>query len=139
MLFEFQSVLLPSVLIIFMVVLQSLVATAAHRKQSVYVPGIVDSNLSHSSFVFRSNRTFLNSLENVPVFLISVLFAIFVGVDAGSLTTAVWVYLIARVIHMTLYYVIATEKNPSPRSYFYMIGIFAQLYVLVITLLKLAS
>ena len=136
---EFQSVLLPSVLIIFMVVLQSLIATAAHRKQNVYVPGVVNSELSHDSFVFRSNRTFLNSLENVPVFLISVIFAAFVGVDVESLTNATWVYLIARLIHMTLYYVIATEKNPSPRSYFYMIGIFTQLYVLVISFIKLAS
>jgi len=139
MLAEFQTVLLPSVLIIFMVVLQSLIATGAHRKQKQYVPGIVDSELSHESFVFRSNRTFLNSLENVPMFLFSIVFAMFVGVDAGSLTIAVWVYLVARVIHMVLYYVIATEKNPSPRSYFYMIAIFAQLYVLVISLLKLAS
>lgn len=136
---EYQSVLLPSVLIIFMVVLQSLIATVAHRKQTEYIPGIVKSELSHESFVFRSNRTFMNSLENVPVFLISVIFALFVGVDAGGLTTAVWVYLIARVIHMALYYVIATEKNPSPRSYFYMIAIFAQLYVLVVSLMTLAS
>ncbi|NVK26364.1 MAG: MAPEG family protein [Gammaproteobacteria bacterium] len=139
MFLEYQSVLLPSVLVIFMVVLQSLIATVAHRKQQQYVPGIVDSNLSHESFVFRSNRTFLNSLENVPVFVLSVIFAMFVGVDSGSLSNAVWVYLAARVIHMVLYYVIATEKNPSPRSYFYMIAIFAQLYVLVISLLKLAS
>ena len=139
MFLQYQSVLLPSVLIIFMVVLQSLIATVAHRKQKQYIPGIVKAELSHESFVFRSNRTFLNSLENVPVFLISVLFALFVGVDASSLTNAVWVYFIARVIHMALYYVIATEKNPSPRSYFYMIAIFAQLYVLVISLMKLAS
>lgn len=136
---EYQSVLLPSVLVIFMVVLQSLIATVAHRKQTQYIPGIVKSELSHESFVFRSNRTFLNSLENVPVFLISVVFAMFVGVDVMSLANATWVYLVARVIHMALYYVIATEKNPSPRSYFYMIAIFAQLYVLVISLMALAS
>ena len=36
-----------------------------------------------------------------------------------------------RIIHMLLYYYIATEKNPSPRSYFYGFGLIATLYLLV--------
>jgi uncharacterized MAPEG superfamily protein len=43
----------------------------------------------------------------------------------------VWVYAIARIIHMALYYVVATEANPSPRSYFYIVGFVANMVVLV--------
>ena len=52
-------------LILTTVFVQAIVASAAHRKQTHYVPGIVDEKLSHESFVFRSHRTFLNSHENL--------------------------------------------------------------------------
>jgi len=57
--------------------------------------------------------------------------AMLVGMDAYWLGLLVWVYAIARLLHMALYYVIATEKNPSPRSYFYMVGNVATLVLLV--------
>lgn len=117
-------------LIVVTVVVQALVASVAHRKQSQYVPGIVDSNLSHESFVFRSHRTFMNSLENVGLFLFPAIFAIWLGVDAQALAIITWVYALARIIHMVLYYAIATEKNPSPRSYFYMIALVTNLVLL---------
>jgi len=113
------------------IVIQALIASVAHRRQKVYVPGIVDAALGHSSFVFRSDRTFRNSLENiVPLFGLAIL-AILTGYDAGRLAIVVWVYAVARIIHGLLYYVIATEKNPSPRSYFYMIGFLATLFLMV--------
>ena len=113
------------------IVVQALVASVAHRRQKVYVPGIVDAALGHSSFVFRSDRTFRNSLENiVPLFGLAIL-AILTGYDAGRLAIVVWIYAVARIIHALLYYVIATEKNPSPRSYFYIIGFLATLFLMV--------
>ncbi|MEC7164145.1 MAG: MAPEG family protein, partial [Pseudomonadota bacterium] len=39
-------------------------------------------------------------------------------------------YALARLLHMILYYRIATEKNPSPRSYFYAIGLLTTLYLI---------
>lgn len=111
------------------IIVQAIIASVAHRRQKVYVPGIVDPSLSHSSFVFRSDRTFRNSLENiVPLFGLSIL-GILTGYDAGRLSIVVWVYAVARIIHGLLYYVIATEKNPSPRSYFYAIGLLATLFL----------
>lgn len=120
-------------LLITMVVLQALIATAAHRKQQQYIPGVVDDKLDHHSFVFRSHRTFLNSLENVPVFVLTAMLAMFAGVEAATLYWTVMVFLIARVIHMVLFYKIATNKNPSPRSYFYMIALLTQLFLLYAT------
>lgn len=111
------------------IVLQALIASVAHRRQKQYIPGIVDAALGHESFVFRSDRTFRNSLENVvPLFGLAIV-AILIGLDPGRLAIAVWVYAVARLGHMVLYYVIATEKNPSPRSYFYIAGLLATLFL----------
>lgn len=110
---------------------QALVAVAAHRRQKKMIPGIVNPKLGHESFVFRSDRTFRNSLENIiPFFGLSVL-AMLAGFDAGRLGVVVWVFGLARLVHMVLYYRIATEVNPSPRSYFYLIGVIATLYLIV--------
>ena len=110
---------------------QALVAVGAHRRQKKVIPGIVDPKLGHDSFVFRSDRTFRNSLENIiPFFGLSML-AILAGFDACRLAIVVWVFALARLVHMVLYYRIATEVNPSPRSYFYLIGVIATLYLIV--------
>jgi len=113
------------------IVVQALIASVAHRRQKQYVPGIVDAALSHSSFVFRSDRTYRNSLENIaPLFGLAII-AILIGYDPGRLGIVIWIYAAARIIHGLLYYAIATEKNPSPRSYFYLAGLLATLFLLV--------
>ncbi|NVJ51692.1 MAG: MAPEG family protein [Gammaproteobacteria bacterium] len=113
------------------VLIQALVASISHRRQKHYIPGVVDSQLGHESIVFRSHRTFLNSIENLVMFLVPVVVALFTQMDALTLSSLVWTYAIARIIHMVLYYAIATEKNPSPRSYFYIIGLLSNLVLLV--------
>lgn len=118
-------------LVLATITVQALVAVAAHRRQKKMIPGIVDPKLGHDSFVFRSDRTFRNSLENiVPFFGLSVL-AMLAGFSAERLAIVVWVFALARLVHMILYYRIATEVNPSPRSYFYLIGVIATLYLIV--------
>jgi len=113
-----------------MMVLQSFVATLAHRKQKSYIPGVVASELDHHSFVFRSHRTFMNSLENIPLFILTALLAMFLNFDASTLYWTILVYFVARLIHMVLFYKIATNTNPSPRSYFYMLALLTQVYLL---------
>lgn len=129
----YQTTLFVLLTLLTLMVIQALVATAAHRKQTEYVPGIVNAELDHFSFVFRSNRTFLNSLENVPIFVLTALIAMMIGVDADQLFYASLLFLVARLIHMVLFYAIATNKNPSPRSYFYMLALLTQIYVLGVT------
>lgn len=119
--------------LLLMIVIQAIVAVVAHRKQQEYIPGVVAPELDHHSFVFRSNRTFMNSLENTPVFILSALMAMLVGVQPSSLFVIVSVFFISRLIHMVLFYAIATNKNPSPRSYFYAIGLLTQLYLIGVT------
>lgn len=110
---------------------QALVAVAAHRRQKKMIPGIVDPALGHDSFVFRSDRTFRNSLENITPFLGLTVLAMLAGFSPDRLALVVWAFALARLVHMVLYYRIATETNPSPRSYFYLIGVVATLYLIV--------
>ncbi len=116
--------------IVLTVIVQSLVAAQSKASQPGAIPGKIDESLSHSSFVFRSNRTFANSLENLTVMLGASFLAILVGVDALWAGIVIWVMAISRVIHMILYYAISTEKNPSPRSYFYLIAVLANIVLL---------
>ncbi len=136
--FSVYSYSIAGLLVICLTVfIQNIVAAVAHRKQSTYVPGKVSEELSHDSFVFRSHRTFHNSLENVHQFTLPALFCMFLGVSTGILAALIWVYALCRIIHMALYYAIATEKNPSPRSYFYMLGVICNIAVFILAFSQL--
>ncbi|RXS44290.1 MAPEG family protein [Idiomarina sp. 29L] len=119
--------------------LQWFVASGRKAKQPGAVPGKINESLSHDSFVFRAHRTFMNSLENYPLMLGTTFLAFFVGASAFWTALLVWIFVGARLIHMVLYYVIATEKNPSPRSYFFMIGLFANIALLIVCGVTLAG
>nr|WP_321455374.1 MAPEG family protein [uncultured Cohaesibacter sp.] len=114
-----------------MVFVQALVAAVAHRAQKSYVPGIVDEKLGPESFVFRSNRAFMNSIENVPFMIGLVLLAVMSGFDAWWLALLSWIYVLGRLAHMVTYYLVATRKNPSLRSYFFIVCVLVQLVLLV--------
>jgi uncharacterized MAPEG superfamily protein len=139
MLTSYSFAVLGLWLILMTVFVQAIVASVAHRKQKQYVPGIVNDKLSHESFVFRSHRTFLNSHENLLMMFGPALLGMLVGMDAYWLGILVWIYAISRILHMALYYVIATESNPSPRSYFFMVGFVANLVLLIMLGLHLAA
>jgi len=81
--------------------------------------------------VFRTHRTLHNSLENMIPFLGLVVIAFMSGYAPNKLSVVVWLYAISRIIHMILYYKIATNKNPSPRSIFWAIGFLTTLYLLI--------
>lgn len=121
------------------VMVQWIIASGSKAKQPGAIPGKINESLSHHSFVFRAHRTFQNSIENVPFFLGAVFLAIFTGVESQWFAISVWAFAFARIIHMLLYYGIATERNPSPRSYFFMIGIIANIAVLVQIAIKLLA
>jgi uncharacterized MAPEG superfamily protein len=119
-------------LILTTIVVQAMVAIRAHRRQKGgYNVGVIKPELGQSSFVFRSHRTFQNSLENIiPMFGMAIL-AMLAGYGSFKLAVVVWIYAIARILHMYLYYKIATDKNPSPRSIFWAIGFLTNVYLIV--------
>lgn len=120
-----------------MVLVQWMVATYSQTQKTNAIPGKIDKDLSHDSFVFRAHRTFHNTLENGLLFIGTVLFAFILNYQSPIFAICVWTYVVARIVHMILYYAIATEKNPSPRSYFFLIGVGANVVMLILIGLRL--
>ena len=114
-------------------------AAASKAKQPGAIPGKIAGELSHDSFVFRSNRTFQNSLENLATFLGSAVLAILVAANPLWTGIATLTYAFARIIHMLLYYKIATEKNPSPRTWFFLIAWLANVTLIALVFIKLLT
>ncbi|WP_372882565.1 MAPEG family protein [Psychromonas sp.] len=118
-------------------IVQFIVANTGKARLPNHIPGKIDPSLGHESFVFRAYRTMENSLENISLFLGSAFLAILAGVNPVWTGFAVWIYALARIMHMILYYMISTEQNPSPRSYFYLLGLLANILLLILILTRL--
>ena len=129
---EYQSVFLGLWLILATIIVQAMVAIRVHRGQKGgYKVGVIKPELGQSSIVFRAHRTFQNSLENITPLLGMAIIAALIGYSSFKLSVIVWIYAVARIIHMILYYKIATMKNPSPRSIFWAIGFLTNLYLMI--------
>jgi uncharacterized MAPEG superfamily protein len=57
--------------------------------------------------------------------------AMIAGYNPQKLSVVIWIYAVVRIIHMILYYKIATDKNPSIRSLFWATGLIANMYLMV--------
>ena len=113
-------------------VFQAIVAAIAHRRQKGgFSPGVIKPDLDQTSFVFRTHRTYQNSLENIVPLLGMAFIGMLCGYGALKLSIIIWVYAVARILHMVLYYKIATKKNPSPRSIFWAVGFLANFYLMI--------
>ncbi len=124
-----SSVTAMALLIVWMA-LQFIIATVAHRKQDNMIPGKVDDSLDHHSFVFRSHRAYMNAVEGMSLYFPAFVVALLLGVSANFVAALTWIYLAARIVHGVLYYMIATNKNPSPRSYFWAISFLTTLVLI---------
>jgi len=127
----YESVFIGLWLILSTIIIQAIVLIRSHRRHKGYKVGVIDPALGQESFLFRSYRAFWNSMENIVPMFGMALVAIFIGYDAETLNAIVWIYAISRIIHMFLYYFVATDKNPSIRSIFWGIGFFANLYLMI--------
>ena len=128
----YQSSFIGVWVILTTIMIQNMVAIRFHRGQKGgYKAGVMKPELNQSSIVFRSYRTFQNSLENIIPILGMTFLAMFAGYSSFKLAIIIWVYAIARIGHMILYYKISTEENPSPRSLPWAIGFLAGIYFMV--------
>ena len=129
----YQTVFIGLWVILATIVFQAMVMVGADKKrlEKGYKIGVIDPSLGQKSFLFRSYRTFWNSLENIVPILGMSIVAILAGYSAFKLSIVIWIYAISRIIHMILYYFIVTEKNPSPRSLFWVLGLLATIYLVV--------
>ena len=128
----YQSSFIGIWVILTTIMIQAMVAIRFHRGQrGGYKPGIIKPELNQSSIVFRSYRTFQNSLEIIVPILGITFLEMFAGYSSFKLAIIIWIYAIARIGHMILYYKISTERNPSPRSLPWAIGFLAGIYFMV--------
>jgi len=131
MLEEYQSVFLGLWFVLATMIIQAIVAVRVHRRQKGgYNVGVIKPELGQSSIVFRAHRAFQNSLENITPLMGMAIIAALSEYSPTKLSVIVWIYAIARIVHMVLYYKIATDKNPSPRSIFWAIGFLTNLYLM---------
>ena len=98
--------------------------------QKNYKVGVIDASLGQQSFLFRSYRAFWNSVENVVLIFPLVIVGILIDYDSNRLGIITWVYAVSRIGHMLVYYFIATDRNPSLRSVFWLFGFFAMAYLI---------
>ncbi|HAO26454.1 MULTISPECIES: MAPEG family protein [unclassified Methylophaga] len=126
-------------IILLTLLIQWFIASKSKASQAGAIPGKIAEELSHDAFVFRAHRTFMNSLENLPLLLGTTFMAILIGANALWTGIFVWLFAIARIVHMGLYYAIATEQNPSPRTWFFMVGLLANVALLVLCGITLLS
>ena len=109
---------------------QAVVLIVVHRMQKNYKVGVIDASLGQQSFLFRSYRAFWNSVENVVLIFPLVIVGILIDYDSNRLGIITWVYAVSRIGHMLVYYFIATDRNPSLRSVFWLFGFFAMAYLI---------
>ena len=114
-----------------LIVIEAIISIGASRTQKRYVPGTTNPDLGPESFVFRSDRAFKNSLENIVPFLGAAIVSILLSMEPLRLARLVLVYVLARYIYTAVYYSIATRKNPSFRSLFYLVGLIVTIIMLV--------
>ncbi|NRB38655.1 MAG: MAPEG family protein [Pseudomonadales bacterium] len=136
---DYYWALLGIAIILITLFIQWLFATGSKGALPDAIPGKTPEDIGHESFIYRSNRTFMNSLENISMMLGSSFLAIFSGTHEFWTAVCIWTFACARIVHMLLYYFIATEKNPSPRSYFFGLGLAANLALLTLTVIHLIS
>lgn len=133
----YQASLLGIGALLLMVFVQWLVASGRKAKQQGAIPGKPPAEMTPLDFTFRAWRTHQNTLENLGTMLGASFLAILAGASPVIVGWLIWIMVLARVVHMILYYAIATEKNPSPRSYFFMLAWLANLVLLIIGIIAL--
>ncbi|HAG52588.1 MAG TPA: hypothetical protein DCL21_02260 [Alphaproteobacteria bacterium] len=134
---EYMLTFLGLWLIILTIMAQHIVATVAHRKQKIFIPGVIDVNLDSKSFVFRSDRVFKNSLENIIQFIVPVFLAFILGVNNIYLAILVWLFAGARIGHMCFYYIQSRGQKFKIKRYFYLFGLFINIVLMMVIFLKI--
>lgn len=124
-------------IVVMTIIVQQFVAVYVNRKSGKFIPGKFDDTLGPESFIFRSERTFRNSLENIIPFLMAAILAMFIDLNNLTLAFFVWVFAISRIGHMVAYYKSTSDKNPSAKSYFFIVGILSTVILMLANLVQI--
>lgn len=129
----YHATLLWMALLCLAVLVQSFLAGAIGLGKSEEVPGMPLKG-SHQDFSFRTLRTYANSVENLPVFAITVVLAILAGVTASWVNGLVAVHVILRLAYWVIYYRGVGKVGGGPRTMAYAAAWFVNLVLALLTL-----
>ena len=128
----YATALTATALLALIVLLQAIVASASRHVASTggQVAG-AHLEADHSNRVYRLVRSFENSLENLPVFMLSIALAIAFALEPFWLNLAAVVFVAARLGHWAAY----AAGKPSLRSTCFALGLSTNLILAVAVLL----
>ena len=132
-LLAYHSTLVACAALAGLLMTQVLVADLAGIRAK-HVPGMPIAD-GHASFLFRSARALANTNETLGLFLLLVGLALAFGAAAKWVDLCAWIYVAARLGHMTSYY----ARRGLARSIAFGIGLGAQFALLVLVLMAAFS
>ena len=130
---DYASALIALTLLCFIVCIQSVIAGAIGLGKSNEEPGLPLKG-THNDFSFRSLRTYANSVENLPMFGLIVLLAVFIGAEPKWVNWLAVTHVVFRVLYWAVYYSGIGKVEGGPRTIIYVIGLFANLILAGLTL-----
>jgi len=81
----------------------------------------------HTQFSFRVIRTYMNSVENLPAFGLSVLLAVMLQLDAGVVNWLAGIHVAFRMVFWAVYYSGVGKVAGGPRTISYVGGLLSSL------------
>ena len=130
---DYSLALTALTLLCFIICIQSVIAGAIGLGKSNEEPGLPLKG-SHNDFSFRTLRTYANSVENLPMFGLIVLLAIFIGVEPKWVNWLAVIHVVCRVLYWAIYYSGIGKVEGGPRTITYVIALFANFILAGITL-----
>ncbi len=87
----------------------------------------------HSKFSFRTIRTYGNSTENLPAFATTVFLAIIAGVGVALVNWLAIIHVVIRLAYWAVYYSGIGNVAGGMRTIMYVLGLFANIALAVLT------
>ena len=88
---------------------------------------------NHEKFSFRTLRTYGNSTENLAAFATTVILAIFVGVGVALVNWLAILHVAFRLVYWAVYYKGIGKVGGGIRTIVYVLGLFANIILAVLT------
>ena len=115
------------------VLVQSVLAGALALAPGHQSPGIPLKG-GHEDRSFRVMRTYANSTENLPAIIAAIVLAIVAGVNPFWVNLLVGIHVAARLIHWAIYYAGFGASAGGPRTMIYVLGLVANIVLVVMAL-----
>jgi uncharacterized MAPEG superfamily protein len=122
----YKPALIATAILCLSVLIQSFLTAPLAFLKNEQAPGM-PLNGDHSLLSFRVLRTYVNSVENLPVFALSLVLALVLGLDAVIVNWLVAIHVVFRLIFWMVYYSGIGRVAGGARTLSYVGGVMANL------------